>query len=263
MTIQLRAWIEAVTGTFLFEASQELFVRRKDSLLHQCVADRNEIRKIDCEHVDGDVADVRLADKQRSIPLEVIRPAISSWMKKGHVLALQVTGGERAFVRIASLTTQRQIIGDGLAVELLRNDVIDLEGQQRDNGGEMSVFASLLCAPPDKSFKFHIHGGLGRETGLLQRQSRLGLHDFNERRDAFVFVECRPLVVGKLPLTGLRRQRVDPLAIVRRQLVLQDFACRLWRHATLLRPNDPSQDFGAAVWCGNGTHGNPHGKEAR
>ena len=80
------------------------------------------------------------------------------WMEQAYVFALQVTRSQRTFVGIASLTTQGKIVKYGLAVQLLRNDVIYLEGQQGDSGGEVAVLTSLLRALPDKLFKFGVHG---------------------------------------------------------------------------------------------------------
>jgi hypothetical protein len=50
---------------------------------------------------------------------------------------------------IAVKTGEGEVLKDGLASMLTRNDVIDVKRQRIDVSGEVTILASALSAPPD------------------------------------------------------------------------------------------------------------------
>ena len=94
--------------------------------------------------MDCDATDVRLWNEQRPLPLEVLSPAVETWIEQWYVLPLQIARDVWALVRITSLTAESQIRGNRCSAVFLRDDVIDLEGKKGDFSRELAILTATI-----------------------------------------------------------------------------------------------------------------------
>ena len=100
-------------------------------------------------------------------PHEMLFPRILSRVKEPREQSrLGVEARDiRPLVEIVIQTGLRQILGDGRAVMLLGNDVVDLERQRVERLGETTVFAGVRRTIPNVTFQGVIHRITRREYG--------------------------------------------------------------------------------------------------
>jgi hypothetical protein len=136
------------------------------------------------EHEYGGPRDGRLTDEDRTLPCEMLGPAILARVKQSHELAgARIQAGDvRAFVAVAVVAGEREVRGDRLAAVLLGDDVIDLKRSFGVCVGQEAVFATECARAQTCSSRV-------RSTELYAAVSPAFL---SERR-AFAFIKSSSL----------------------------------------------------------------------
>jgi hypothetical protein len=151
-----------------------LFGTRKHSFFDQSNSQPHQVRKVYREDFDSDFADRGLADKLGTVPFEVIRPTLPSWVEQRDVLlACPIEAGDVGpFVRVAPFARKRKILSRSRPAMLLGDDVVDLKGQACRCRWELTIFTATVGSFPDQ-----LHEGAVYASTQVERPAL-----FNERR---------------------------------------------------------------------------------
>jgi hypothetical protein len=181
---------------------------RKFSFLHQSQTNCDEICFVDREHLNRGEADVGLGGQNGAVPFEMFAPTIISRVKKTDDIAGRRVppGNVRPFMPVAVETCERKVVCISEAAVLSGNDVINVKWQWVSRGGQVAVFATAPCPPPDLPRKFGIH-----DLSTAKGDSGLCLNHREQIAHMQVAVEFGALFLCQLP--GLRSFGQAPHAI--------------------------------------------------
>ena len=98
--------------------------------------------------------------KYRTLPEEVVPPAVFAWVKQAHYLTTMGidTSDVRPFVAVAIVASESEIVFGVLSPMLARNDVVDLKRQEVEVLRHLTVFAGAPSALPNVLLKSAVHG---------------------------------------------------------------------------------------------------------
>ena len=103
----------------------------------------------------------RQSDDTSATDREVSAPSISTGMEQWHhSAALGIDAGEVwPFVRVAAVTSEREIAGIVGAAVLFRHDMFDMKGNERGRLlRDVAILAGVAGAPPNNLAQGSIHG---------------------------------------------------------------------------------------------------------
>lgn len=112
------------------------------------------------QDVNGRPSDGREPKQPRPFPGEVVWPSVLPWAEQSYrspgvgIDPCDV----RAFVAVAGVTGEREIVGFAEPAVLLGDDVVNLEGGLRELLGELAVFTVSLGATADQLLQASFHG---------------------------------------------------------------------------------------------------------
>lgn len=184
---------------------------RKYAFLDQRGAKRDPIVEVDRKHIDSRPSNRGQPDQQRTVPFEMIAPAVLSRMVKPRdLVAVRVKPRQVCpFVVVAGEAGQREIFLGGWTAVLPWNDVLDLKRQFIEFLRQSAVLAAIFCARPNQLPQ----RGVQILRGLIEAEACFGLHERNQMPDAFVAVDLLSLRFGELSFSSLLGKFVHRLSI--------------------------------------------------
>ncbi len=112
------------------------------------------------QDTDGRSSNRRLPNDADAIPSEMVIPPIAARVKeRGHLAGLGIEPGQIAsLVEIAFGTRQREIVRIVAAQMFSRNDVLNVERDERRGGlPAVAIFATISCPRTDSRPRCGIH----------------------------------------------------------------------------------------------------------
>ncbi len=132
----------------------------KHPFINQGFAQTDVVRVVDCQKLDRGATDRRATQKQRALPLEMLSPRVLSRMEEpNQYFGVGVDACDVwAFVGIASVAAQAEIVGVRFPTVLQSDDVIDWE---REEGivvlMDAAVLAPITCPLADEAPHRGVH----------------------------------------------------------------------------------------------------------
>ena len=124
-------------------------LRRKDSFCNECLSLCDVVGVIDRQTTYSSPAGCCIADEQRALPLEVVRPSVGAWVEQFDSSARHVVSARqvRSFLQIAMLATPAEVRWVVVTAVLFGDNVIDMKRQEwLQLVGQPAILTLVVCS---------------------------------------------------------------------------------------------------------------------